>query len=488
MSVVMPVAPAVASPSRGGGGIRRALDAFLRLLWIELRRSQGYWLLPSMVGLGIVAGFENSQDGVVLWTEMSFATLRSYAIIGPLAAALAAWLMGRDRRRTLEGLIDSLPGDGLQRDLLTMLAASFWGLAGYGLVGLWFGWKGLTQATWGGPDVGLILTGALTIVAFAGIGTLMGRFIPGRFAAIIALAFTFLLTIGSDAVKQTTSHFGPNGEFYGYSIEQPLSLLMPWGLTTHNWGGVFTPVAHVRESLLWHLALLAVLVVAVTLARKRGVATYGLLTVSLAAAVITAIPLVQQNPQDMATHGITVNWTCDSASGVEVCLHPAYSAQLEGTLALHETVIGPIAGLEGVPGRWVQSGPWMAEFDPDDGMIGGFGVSQVRNLAEQIFPMTFPTGAESGEGPATGPPVWRASQVVILRWLLEPASTSTPGSANADNLTMGVIAFDPAEASEEEIRAAINRFAALTPEDQRTWLEANWAELRAGNLTLADVP
>lgn len=147
MSAVIPASRAHASSTRNDGDIGAAPGSFLRLLWIEVRRSQGYWLLPLMVVLGIVAASENSPDGVILWKEMSFATLRSYAIIGPLAAALAAWMMGRDRRRKVEDLIDTLPGDGFQRDFLTMLAASFWGLAGYAVVGCWFGWKGLTQAT-----------------------------------------------------------------------------------------------------------------------------------------------------------------------------------------------------------------------------------------------------------------------------------------------------------------------------------------------------
>lgn len=489
MSVMIPSSRAHASHVRNDGGdIGGALGSFLRVFWIEVRRSQGYWVLPLMVGLGIIAGFENSRDGVVLWKEMSFATLRSYAIIGPLAAALAAWLMGRDRRRKLEDLIGALPGDGFRRDLLTMLAASFWGLVGYACVGLWFGWKGLTQATWGGPDIGLILTGALAILTFAGIGTLIGRYVPGRFAAIIAFALTFLLTIGSDAIKQTTSHFGPNGEFYSYSSEQPLRFLMPWGLTTYNFGDVFTPIYFVRESLLWHLALLAVVVALVALTRKRGLVTYGMFALSLAASVIVAIPLVQQHPQGLSTESIAFDWTCESVSGVEVCLHPAYSTRLDETLALHVAVIAPIVGLEGVPDRWAQAGPWMAEADAADGMIGGFGASQAWNLADQVFPMSVPTGSSSGEGPAIHNPTRPASQVVILYWLFERAPETSLGNSNAIDLSTGMFAFDPNEASGEEIAAAIERFATLTPGEQRAWLEANWTALRAGDLALADLP
>jgi len=39
-----------------------------------------------------------------------------------------------------------------------------------------------------------------------------------------------------------------------------------------------------------------------------------------------------------------------------------------------------------------------------------------------------------------------------------------------------------------EIPAATDRFAALGPEQQRVWLEANWDALRAGELTLDKMP
>jgi hypothetical protein len=49
------------------------------------------------------------------------------------------------------------------------------------------------------------------------------------------------------------------------------------------------------------------------------------------------------------------------------------------------------------------------------------------------------------------------------------------------------LAGDP-EAFRAEVEAAIARFAALSPEEQRGWLEANWTSLRAGQLTLEDLP
>ena len=39
-----------------------------------------------------------------------------------------------------------------------------------------------------------------------------------------------------------------------------------------------------------------------------------------------------------------------------------------------------------------------------------------------------------------------------------------------------------------EVLLAADRFGALSPEEQRAWLEANFAALRAGELTLEEMP
>ena len=41
---------------------------------------------------------------------------------------------------------------------------------------------------------------------------------------------------------------------------------------------------------------------------------------------------------------------------------------------------------------------------------------------------------------------------------------------------------------EDGVIPAADRFGALSPEEQRAWLEANFAALRAGDLSLEDLP
>ncbi|MBA3379952.1 MAG: hypothetical protein H0T93_13810, partial [Chloroflexia bacterium] len=104
--------------------ILATIRSFLMLLWLEIRRCQGYWLVPVMIGGGVYAPSIDHLPEIVLWPEMSVATLQAYVVVGPLAAALAAWLVDRERRRRMRSLVSSMPGSGFQRDMLALGAAS----------------------------------------------------------------------------------------------------------------------------------------------------------------------------------------------------------------------------------------------------------------------------------------------------------------------------------------------------------------------------
>lgn len=490
--------PASGAQRRCDTGAGAAFRAFLSLFWLEFRRSQGYWLLPLMVGLGVFAAFDENYDGVVLWRELSFASLRSYAVIAPLAAALAAWLADRDRRRRTTGLVESVPTAPFRRDLTNLGVAALWGLIGYGLAGAWFAWKGIAEATWGGPDLGLIAAGALAIPVFAGIGGLIGRLVPSKFSPILALGVTFLLTIGSDAYKQTTQHYQPDGASAGYSYEQPLQLLMPWGLTFANWTEVSTPLHFVWESIFWLTALLAVVIAVTALVRNRSIAGWTGLAISVVIAGVGAVPLIQRESVLSSWEqpaAVSFTWSCRTQSGIEVCVHPAYESRLDESSELMGNVLSPIAGLDGVPTAWRQNGPWERPTSAE-GSLGGF---DWRNQLQAIVEEVFPVGSEEF-GPSGVRP---ASQLVILQWLADRTDQADTGAwffgwpqeiATTPARTEGQVWFppEPDEAAlaafEPQFKAAVARFTALPETEQRAWLEANWDALRAGTLTLDDLP
>jgi hypothetical protein len=92
-------------------------------------------------------------------------------------------------------------------------------------------------------------------------------------------------------------------------------------------------------------------------------------------------------------------------------------------------------------------------------------------------------------GPATD------AQVALALWLVRQAGDLPTGARlSMDDLTVEKWLMSQtgipsdAQGSEQRIAAAAERFAALTPAKQRAWLEENYSALRAGELTLEDLP
>ncbi len=473
----------------GPGRILATIRSFLMLLWLEIRRSQGYWLLPVMIGIGVYTPSIDHLPRIVLWPEMSMATLEAYVIVGPLAAALAAWLVDRERRRRMHNLVDSFPGSGLRRDLLALGTASFWGLAGYAGVALWFCGQAVLRATWGNPDVGLMATGAIAVVAFAAIGVLVGRLVPSKFSPLLALGATFFLTIGADLFKITSA----DG-----SYRNPIQLLMPYGLSRVSYPNVFYRENHgfILEVGLWMAALIGLLVALIAVLRSRNVGGWLALAGTVILAGIAAMPLINPTlswgPQ--AWTPIPYTPVCESRDGFEICLHPAYESALGETASQVSNTFGPVQGLEGVATRWEQRNPSQFRNGDETGDLYDVGYDYgLINSLTNLFPE--PTGGgEFSQRPA--------SQIVIMNWLQR---RSSPGMGFAGffdwpaevpvitqdygNGMMGVGPDDEALAAfQPRMDAALERFATLPEAERRAWLEANWDALRAGDLNLEDLP
>lgn len=471
--------------------ILATIRSFLMLLWLEIRRCQGYWLVPVMIGVGVYAPSIDHLPEIVLWPEMSVATLQAYVVVGPLAAALAAWLVDRERRRRMRSLVSSMPGSGFQRDMLALGAASIFGLAGYAGVAIWFCGQAVLRATWGGPDVGLMATGAVTVVVFAAIGVVIDRLLANKFSPLLALGATFLLTIGADLFKDT---------YDDGSYRNPIQLLTPYGLPRVGYPSVFFRENHgyIMEVGLWMLALVGLLVAVIAVLRARTARAWSALTGTLLLAGVAAVPLI-----DPALSWGPQSWTpiaytpvCQEQGGFETCVHPAYESELDETVQHVTSTFGPIQGLDGVATRWNQRDPTGGGGDKP-GVIDEVGspYGLVGSVAA-IFPMPG-ENSQHGQRPA--------SQMVIMDWLVRQSSPGLPGlpgggwfgwpsevavkTQDYGNGTMGV-GPDEVEmvAFQAQMDAALERFAALPAAEQRAWLEANWAALRAGDLSLDDLP
>ncbi len=87
-------------------------------------------------------------------------------------------------------------------------------------------------------------------------------------------------------------------------------------------------------------------------------------------------------------------------------------------------------------------------------------------------------GGDAGSLPLhVGPEGFHVSSVP--RELADEASVQGVDSMGSDH---------PGAALNAEMNAAAERFAALSSDEQRAWLEANLDALRAGDLTLEDLP
>src|SRR5215216_680471 len=106
-----------------------------RLLWIETRRSIGLLAFPVLAGLAWLAWFLQSDSdqhsGIALWPQTSADIAFAVAFLGPAAGGLAAWAAGRDRRRGLGDLLETMPAPPTRQELTLLMATTFWALLAF---------------------------------------------------------------------------------------------------------------------------------------------------------------------------------------------------------------------------------------------------------------------------------------------------------------------------------------------------------------------
>ncbi len=472
-------------PFRSGKapGTGDAIRSLLALLWIEIRRGQGIWLVPLMVIPGLFLG-NDYYENVVLWPIMSDSIMRSHIVIGPLSAALAAWLVDRDRRRNTRGLIETMATGPFQRDIVLLTTATFWGLVSYAQVALWYGFQGVTEATWGGPDLTLIAVGILGVLILTGAGFIIGRIVHGKFSPILAAAAAFFVSVAPTVVESYTQR--------GISdlSRPPIQALTPWGLAGSDRPTVFEgyPSGYLTGGALWLAGVAAVTITAIALMRMRK---NRLAWVALAISCVVALSgadrvlgydRVRMSEEDRR---VPFTWSCKTTIATEVCVHPAYEPVLDESAHRINNFFAPVAGLAGVPARWEQ----YSRADQSD--VALFSAGQRYDYGYELATALFDRHE------------FTAAQSVILIWLsgrVDPESRNfgllpypvelvgTP-SLDAEGGMIGYEFDQEAGASfAREVPAAADRFAVLSPEAQRAWLEANWDALRAGELTLEDLP
>lgn len=449
----------------------------IRLLRIELRRNALLILLPVVGLLWLASPIARHLYPIALWPDRSTDVQSALQALAPFSAGIAAWVAYRERRRGMADLLAATPFDPGRRALAALVATAVWAVLGY--------LAGMTvmlvitarQATWGHPVIWPLLVGALAVLAATALGFAVGRLAPSRFTAPLAAIGTLgLLAIGAQTAfdGHLVSRIAP--------LYPTISLDLP----------VFYPVrADLAVLQLLFAGGVLVCAVAITLLhsgnRRTGLAggIVGVLLVGLSVGLIGTAHRDQQNATvvpalDTAASQQPLPYTpACSTSPLPVCVHPAYAAKLSIVDDVINRLAAPLLGLPGAPVRATER---PINFFDDMTVTG--------NPPNLIIVPIFIQGNSLGSDQLAG----------IIETSIALALVDSPGTAprHATPTQRAVALFlldqagDPVDATrlpaDPAVRAAAARLAALPATTRHDWLAHHLAALRAGTVTLAELP
>jgi hypothetical protein len=530
MGMTAALAPA---PSR-----RVPLAAPARLLRLELRRNPMVWLLPLLAVLFWLGVYRPAMANPPFWNVRATDLQHAVLFLGPLLAGATAWAGSRDGRRGLTDLVGVTAVPRWTGQLTTWAATTCWAEAVYlGGVAVVYGLTA-EQAHWGGPLWWPVAVGAAGVATCCALGFAAGALLPGRFTAALAAVLVFLALGGGAFALQNN---GTYAQIWPVNVQGPLP---------HDSYGIFYP--YLPDLAIAQLMFLAGLAVAALGALGLPAAAGGrwlrgaaaaLAAAGLAAAG-TAVGLA--GTARLEAHGMVIPALHDAASdrpvpyvavcghsAVPVCVHPAYRQFLPAVTAALGPVLNQLAGLAGAPVRVTQVAVTSVQQESSNGIqtggadIGGSppvvylpfaglslpgeGGATTAQFAAALRTQDAPdilnalVGLPGQEGLSGGPnpqgdevtlPLrgpGQAAQVAVAAALAKVAGlqlssgpppgsrTPSPSSASSGN---GVY---PA-GSGPAFAAAVRRFAALPTAMRRAWLVTHLAALRAGRVTLREIP
>ena len=453
----------------------------LRLLRIEIRHSIGLWLFAPILGLawfyfdGDMAYFRT-----LLWVQVSIGVRNIAFFAAPCIAAAAAWMAGRERRRGSGELLTTMPQSPLSRHLRVLLATIIWGVAAYLLVALVLLTLTARRATWGGPTFWPALIGLLALSTYGALGFALGRVIPSRFTApLVGVASFFMqsfVAYGSYATRQLVEN--PR---FGWLIYLSPVVELP----ASPWYGIQPNIGWQQAAFLLGLGGLAI--GAMALGERHTRAAWGLcggaaiLTVVGVVLIHSAAPIGTARERAAArmadpTAGLIPFTPVCAGESFPICVHPAYQPWLTENAVSINRVVAPLRAVPGAPLRGEQWSPLFGRVTTEVVMINP--QPDVQASASQFVDQLLASPEYVPESwrqcpdfnSATGyQSCWYARDAIKI-WLLRQ------GGFNGDL---------PAQSA---AIAAAERFGALPETEQRAWLHANFAALRAGHVTLAMFP
>lgn len=510
---------------------RRPGPAAARLLRLELRHSAMPWLLPVAVVLFWLTTYRKAIALPPLWNVRA-ETMQSGIVLDFILPVVgsAAWMGSRESRRRTADLVGVTARPRWIRLLAMWAAATCWAVAG-GLGCIAVGYVVTAhEARWGGPLLWPATVALASLPAMAALGLAAGTLLPSRFTApLTAITAFFVLALSTELITGSQSYWQVSplvswpwdtgadpgvATFYHYLPDLPIAQVMLLaGLTV----AVLAALVLCRGSASRSARAAAACVTAAgVIAAGSGVTLAG--TGRLDSHGMIAIPALHDAADDQAASYLPV---C-SRGVIPVCLNPAYEIYLPATAAALEPVLAEIAGLPGAPARLSQAAaryqqgtgnsvivsmqgppvtgtPPVYHFVLPDQLLGP--TLTVAELAARVRSQTTPAilAAFVGAGPRASVSqraLWRGLLMttrLVPKAVLQAADQPAPSEparckrTRCPGLTGTPQPFASLMPGPAGYRAAL-RFAALPAPVRLAWLTQHLVALRAGQITLAELP
>lgn len=473
-----------------------------RLLRLELRRSAMLWMVPVAGALFWYNAFREAMAEPAMWNLRAM-TMQHGALLdfAPPVVGAAAWMGSRDGRRHVTELIGTVARPRWTAQLATWAAVTCWALVAYCCcVGVVYGQTG-RQASWGGPLWWPAIVGAAGIPALSAVGFALGAWFPSRFTVPVVTVGVFF-ALGFSAQPRATQwqvsptvagspYIGPDpgiGTFYRYlpdlSIAQVICVvgvavaaLGALGLLDREGGSSLRRIAASMT-----VTGFAAVAVAAGLAGTARLDPHGML----------AIPALHDAANDRP---IKYTPVCARAA-VPICLNPAYAAYLPDVRHALTPVLAVIAGLPGAPasvgqGTPLYEGPLHSGF-----LASGAGVvikAGSRGGGPRQYDIVLPAQlpGEPGVGMSVAQFTSQIRQAAATDLIGRLVGQAQNGETQAQRAVVAALTFDAGALSprvDSALGAAASRFAALPAPVRHAWLVAHLTALRAGRITLAQLP
>jgi len=480
-----------------------------RLLGIELRHNVMLWLLPLVGALFWYNGYREVMALPPMWNLRAM-TLQNRLLLDLVVPAVgaAAWMGSREGRRDITDLLGVTARPRWYRQLATWAATTAW--AEVGCLACIAAVYVMTarQASWGGPLWWPAVVSVAGVPPLTAIGFAAGALFPSRFITpLITVAVFFGFAFSTQAASGDHSYWQISpltsgafdvgaasgvATFYRYLPDLSIAQVMfTVGLSAAVLGSLGLSAAANgprlrRLAVVVTAAGLAAAGTAVTLAGTGRLDPHGMIV----------IPALHN-----AADGQPVRYTprC-SGTAIPVCVHPAYSAVLPAVTAAIGPELTELAGLPGAPARLSQVPVAYQEGPANTTSI----IAALPSRSAFVLPDPLPGQPGATSAQFAGQLTQTLGLQLVIDVILDGSGRGADLNPSQAELAVigGSVRFPSwvegrdlpppfsrlRDAPGSPVGLAARRFAALTPAARHDWLADHLTALRAGQISLAELP